>query len=174
MPSCLLGFDSVNRELKGRTTQTDGAAGGWTPFWLSLACAALGSPDTQLPSFPLRSPHPLACQSLQSPGPWEVPRSHLQSRWDRAPHWGQSKKATFYKPGRELNRNGISWLLDLGLPAFRTLCGWQGLGALAGYQAWTSEVGELSSGYWSTRDLLAPHNINWQSSPRDLRSPSPR
>ena len=35
----------------------------------------------------------------------------------------------------------------------------KGLGALAGCQAWASEVGELSSGHWSTRDLPAPHNI---------------
>ena len=31
-----------------------------------------------------------------------------------------------------------------------------------------SEVGEPSSGQWSTRDLPAPHNIKWQKSPRDL------
>ena len=37
-----------------------------------------------------------------------------------------------------------------------------GLGALAGCQAWASEVGELSSEHWTIRDLLAPHNINWQ------------
>ena len=33
------------------------------------------------------------------------------------------------------------------------------LGALAGCQACASEVGELSSGHWSTRDFPAPHNI---------------
>ena len=50
------------------------------------------------------------------------------------------------------------------------LCGWQGLGALAGRQAWASEVGELSSE--TTRDLLAPCNINrWELS---QRSPSQR
>ena len=48
------------------------------------------------------------------------------------------------------------------------LCGWQGLGALAGYQAWASEVGGPSSGHWTTRDLLAPRTINQESSPRDL------
>ena len=42
------------------------------------------------------------------------------------------------------------------------LWGWQGLGALAGCQAWASEVGEPSSGHWSTRDLLAPSSINQQ------------
>ena len=31
------------------------------------------------------------------------------------------------------------------------LCGWQGLGAPAGCQAWASEVGESSSGHWTTR-----------------------
>ena len=41
-------------------------------------------------------------------------------------------------------------------------CGWQGLGAPAGCQAWASEVGEPTSGHWTTRDLLGPHNINQQ------------
>ena len=49
-------------------------------------------------------------------------------------------------------------------------CGWQGLGALAGYQAWASEVGEPSSGYWTTRDLLTPCNINQRE--LSQRSPS--
>ena len=40
------------------------------------------------------------------------------------------------------------------------LCGWQGLGAPARCQAWGSEVGELSSRHWTTRDLPAPCNIN--------------
>ena len=48
--------------------------------------------------------------------------------------------------------------------------GWQGLGAPAGCQAWASEVGELSSGHWTTRDLLAPHNISRQE--HSQRSPS--
>ena len=38
-------------------------------------------------------------------------------------------------------------------------CGWQCLGALARCQACASEVREPSSGHWSTRDHLAPHNI---------------
>ena len=38
-------------------------------------------------------------------------------------------------------------------------CGWQVLGAPAGCHTCASEVGELISGYWSTRDLLAPCNI---------------
>ena len=47
-------------------------------------------------------------------------------------------------------------------------CGWQGCGALAGCQAWASEVGEPSSGLsGSTRDLPAPHNIKqWKVSQR--------
>ena len=56
-------------------------------------------------------------------------------------------------------------------------CGWQGLGALAEYQAWASEVGEPSSGHWSTRDLLAPCNIKWwklsQRSPSQGKDPAP-
>ena len=52
-------------------------------------------------------------------------------------------------------------------PAFPSeLCGWQGIGVPAGYQAWASELGEPSSGHRSTRDLLSQHNIKWQ--PRDL------
>ena len=36
-------------------------------------------------------------------------------------------------------------------------------------QPWASEVGEPSSGHWTTRDLLTPHNISiGESSPRDL------
>ena len=50
------------------------------------------------------------------------------------------------------------------------LCGWQGLGAPAGCQAWASEVGEPRSGHWSTRDLPAPRNIIWQK--LSQRSPS--
>ena len=49
-------------------------------------------------------------------------------------------------------------------------CGQQGLGALAGCQACAAEVGEPSSGYWSTRELLAPCNIKWQKLSK--RSPS--
>ena len=40
--------------------------------------------------------------------------------------------------------------------------GWQGHVAPTWCQAWASEVGELSSGYWTTRDLPAPRNINQQ------------
>ena len=52
---------------------------------------------------------------------------------------------------KESNNNGILMLQP---------CGWQGLGAPARWQAWASEAGELSSGHWTTRDLLAPCNIN--------------
>ena len=51
-------------------------------------------------------------------------------------------------------------------------CGWQGLGALAGCQAWASEVGEPRSGHWTSRDFLAQCNINWQE--LSQRSPSQR
>ena len=51
-------------------------------------------------------------------------------------------------------------------------CGWQGLRAPARCQAWASEVGELGSGHWITRDLPDPRNINrWELS---QRSPSQR
>ena len=53
----------------------------------------------------------------------------------------------------------------------------QGLGAPARCQTWSSELGELSSGHWSTRDLLAPHNINQrelsQWSPSQCYDPAP-
>ena len=56
------------------------------------------------------------------------------------------------------------WRLPRSLP-----CRGQGLGAPAGYQAWASEVGEPRSGHWTTRDLLAPCNINqWEFSQRSL------
>ena len=38
----------------------------------------------------------------------------------------------------------------------------KGLGAPVGTQACVSEVGEPSSGHWSTRDLPAPRNIKGQ------------
>ena len=47
-------------------------------------------------------------------------------------------------------------------------CGGQALGAPARRQGCDPEVGEPSSGHWSTRDLPAPHNIKWWKSPRDL------
>ena len=56
-------------------------------------------------------------------------------------------------------------------------CGWQGLGALSRCQARASEVGELSSGYWSTRHLPVPCNIKrWklsQRSPPQRLDPAP-
>ena len=53
-------------------------------------------------------------------------------------------------------------------PFYSEPCGWQDLGALARHQSCASEVGELSSGHWSTRDLPAPSNIKQRKSPRDL------
>ena len=53
-------------------------------------------------------------------------------------------------------------------PYFSESCGWQALGAPAGCQACASEVGDLSSGYWSTRDFPAPCNIKQRKPPRDL------
>ena len=47
-------------------------------------------------------------------------------------------------------------------------CGWQGLGATAGCQACAPEVGKLSSGHLSTRDLLLHIISNGKSSRRDL------
>ena len=44
-------------------------------------------------------------------------------------------------------------------PFSSELCGRQVLGAPAGCQVCAAEVGEPSSGHWSTRDLLAPCNI---------------
>ena len=57
----------------------------------------------------------------------------------------------------------FSFCFFLFFPLFSSeLCDWQGLGALADCQAWASEVGELISGHWTTRDLQVPCNINWQ------------
>ena len=53
-------------------------------------------------------------------------------------------------------------------PFSSELCGWQSLGAPATCQDWASEVGELSSGHSSNKDLQAPCNIKQQSSPRDF------
>ena len=50
----------------------------------------------------------------------------------------------------------------------KQLCGWQGLGALAGCQVCASEVGEPSSGHWSTETSWSNVISNGESSPRDL------
>ena len=47
-------------------------------------------------------------------------------------------------------------------------CGWKALGIRARHQGSASEVGEPTSGHWSTRDLPAPHNTKWRKSLRDL------
>ena len=51
-------------------------------------------------------------------------------------------------------------------------CGWQGLHAPAGWQASACEVGEQSSGHWSTRDLPPARTIKRQK--LSQRSPSQR
>ena len=48
-----------------------------------------------------------------------------------------------------------------GMPCRTSSLG-PGLGALAGCQAWASEVGEPSSAHWTTRVLPAQRNINWR------------
>ena len=54
-------------------------------------------------------------------------------------------------------------------PFYSEPCGWQALGAPARCQGCASEVGEPSSGHWSTRDHRTPHNnIKRRKSPRDL------
>ena len=53
-------------------------------------------------------------------------------------------------------------------PFYSEPCGGQALHAPARHQGCASEVGQPSSGHWSTRDLSAPHNIKQQKSPRDL------
>ena len=50
---------------------------------------------------------------------------------------------------------------------FSMMCHLWNLGAPARGQAWTSEVGDLSPGCWTTRKLLTPWNINqWEFSER--------
>ena len=53
-------------------------------------------------------------------------------------------------------------------PFYSESCGGQALGAPPRRQGCATEVGEPSSGHWSTRDLPVPCNIKWQKSPRDL------
>ena len=55
-------------------------------------------------------------------------------------------------------------------PFSSELCDRHGLGAPASCQACASEVGELSSGHGTTRDLPSPRNINQQE--LSQRSPS--
>ena len=57
-------------------------------------------------------------------------------------------------------------------PFYSEQCGWQALGAPARHQGCASEVGEPSSGHWSTRDLPAPCSIKQQK--LSQRSPSQR
>ena len=62
-----------------------------------------------------------------------------------------------------------SFFLSFFSPFYSELCGGQALGAPARHQGCATDVGEPSSGHWSTRDLPAPRNIKWRKSPRDLR-----
>ena len=62
----------------------------------------------------------------------------------------------------------LSFFLSIFSPFYSELCGWKALGAPARHQGCASEVGEPTSGHWSTRDLPAPHNTKRQKSPRDL------
>ena len=63
----------------------------------------------------------------------------------------------------------ILFFLSFYSPISSEPCGWQGLGAPAECQAWASEVGQPSSGHWTTRTSW-PHVISkGKSSPRDLQ-----
>ena len=63
----------------------------------------------------------------------------------------------------------LSFFLSFFFPPFYSEpCGGQALGAPARHQGCATEVGEPSSGHWSTRDLPAPRNTKRQKSPRDL------
>ena len=55
----------------------------------------------------------------------------------------------------------LSFFLSFCSPFYSEPCGGQALGAPARHQGCASEVGEPSSGHWSTRDLPAPRNIKW-------------
>ena len=61
-----------------------------------------------------------------------------------------------------------SCFLSFFSPFYSEPCAGQDLGAPARCQGCATEVGEPSSGHWSTRDLPAPRNIKQQKSPRDL------
>ena len=53
-------------------------------------------------------------------------------------------------------------------PFYSEPCGRKALGAPARHQGCASEVGEPTSGHWSTRDLPAPRNTKRRKSLRDL------
>ena len=61
-----------------------------------------------------------------------------------------------------------SFFLSFFPPFYSEPCGGQALGAQARHQGCATEVGEPTSGHWSTRDLPAPHNTKRRKSPRDL------
>ena len=53
----------------------------------------------------------------------------------------------------------LSFFLSFISPFYSELCGGQDLGAPTRSQGCATEVGDPSSGHWSTRDLAAPRNI---------------
>ena len=58
--------------------------------------------------------------------------------------------------------------ISLGM-LFSVLCGLWNLGATLRGWAWSSEVGYRSSGFWTTRELPTPWNINrWEPSQKSL------
>ena len=91
------------------------------------------------------------------------------SRWQRPKTWRSSSSPQIHQKYIYMWNNSTEHLLNAGrrLQTSQKTCGWQGLGALA----WCpSEVGELSSGCWTTRDLPATRNINRRG--LSQRSPS--
>ena len=54
-----------------------------------------------------------------------------------------------------------SFFLSFFSPFYSEPCGGEALDAPARRQGCATEVGEPSSGHWSTRDLPAPRNIKW-------------
>ena len=87
--------------------------------------------------------------------PWLHRKPQMSQRFDLLCFW-QREPGSDKSPSKEKSKISVRFLPQLSTPY-----GWQGLGAPAGCQAWASEVGEPSSGHWTTRDLLAPCNINW-------------
>ena len=62
----------------------------------------------------------------------------------------------------------LSFFLSIFSLFYSEPCGWKALDAPARHQGCASEVGEPTSGHWSTRDLPAPRNTKQQKSLRDL------
>ena len=67
-----------------------------------------------------------------------------------------------------------SFFLSFFSPFYSEPCGGQVLSAPARRQGCATEVGEPSSGHWSTRDLPAPRNINGENLPEiSISTPRP-